>query len=272
MPELPEVETIVRDLVVLKGQRFENITIYDDRVLVDRKQFARDLTNKTVKSVSRRGKAIVIELKESGFLIVHLKMTGQMILAHTDLRQSLKGNDTKVVFKLSNGKYLNYNDQRTFGKLAWVNSIEDFPFLKKLGPEPLSEEFSISLLSEKLKGKKAPIKTVLLNQECIAGIGNIYASEILFDARIRPEKSAGDLALNTIKRLHQSTQDILNKAINARGTSMRNYLDSKGEKGKFNALIQVYGRDNEPCFQCRSPIVKVVQAGRSTFYCEKCQK
>ena len=180
--------------------------------------------------------------------------------------------ETKIIFRLSNGQYLNYNDQRLFGWFFLVKDLDQVPYLNTIGPEPLEGDFSPEWLKESLKKRTSPIKPLLMNQHFVAGIGNIYASEILFKAHIHPKKRANRLTKKQIDLLHQCTIDVLNESIEARGTSMRNYRDSKGEKGSFMNRIKVYGKTNEPCPACKSKIKRIVQAQRSTFYCSQCQK
>lgn len=284
MPELPEVETIVRDLrKKICGQSFCKINIHDGRVIRDRRErsersersqrsqaseseFCRKLKGQQIIQISRRGKAIIIEFKKN-FLIVQLMMTGQLIYSATETI----GRDTKVTFQLSNGASLHYNDYRTFGRLQVVRSLDEIPYFKALGPEPLEKDFTIPWLKQELKRRKMPIKPLLLNHTFVAGIGNIYASEILFASGIDPRRSAVSLREKEVSLLHEATRAVLQEAIRFRGTSMNTYRDAKGEKGKFMNRIKVYGRENEQCDSCRSAVIKEVQSGRSTFYCPQCQ-
>ncbi|HLF18980.1 MAG TPA: bifunctional DNA-formamidopyrimidine glycosylase/DNA-(apurinic or apyrimidinic site) lyase [Candidatus Omnitrophota bacterium] len=269
MPELPEVETIRLDLQkVLPGLRITDISVYDQRILKtnDQPTFIKEIKDKTIQSVSRRGKMIVMPFKEGGYLLVHLKMTGQLIYG-----QRLKLKETKLVFGLSDGNHLNYNDQRLFGRLSFVQQLNDDAFLREIGPEPLEASFNEDWIKGQLKRRRIPIKTFLLNQNFIAGIGNIYASEILFDARINPTKAARRLTREEIASLRHSTVHVLKKAIKYRGTSMRNYRDSNGEKGRFINRIKVYNKEHESCPICHSEIKRIVQNGRSTFFCQRCQ-
>jgi formamidopyrimidine-DNA glycosylase len=272
MPELPEVETIVRDLrKKVCGLTIEKIKIHDGRVVrqASHAEFSRKLKGRTVQSISRRGKAIIVDLGAAeSFLIVQLMMTGQLIVSDN----SAPLRDTKVTFHLSNAMSLHYNDYRTFGRLQVVDSLDEIPYFKALGPEPLEKLFTVSWLAQELKKKKTPIKPLLLNHQFVAGIGNIYASEILFLSGIDPRRSAATLKKNEITQLHQSTKKILQDAIRSRGTSMNTYRDAQGEKGNFINRIKVYGRENEPCLSCHSVLVREFQAGRSTFYCPQCQK
>lgn len=273
MPELPEVETIRKDLAkAIVGLTIQRIDIYDDRVIKGSRTdgFVKGLKNARISQISRRGKAIIIECDQQGFLIVQPKMTGQLIIGR-HLRREDHLKDTKVVFHLSNGRYLNYNDQRLFGWLHFVKTLEQVDFLNRLGPEPLSKTFNAKLMFERLKGRSAPIKTLLMNQYYIAGIGNIYASEICFSAKVSPLKRADLLTSKEVQKLYRSTVDILTEAIKFRGSSMRNYRDASGEKGTYNQRVQVYARDEQPCYLCQQLIKRIVQAGRSTFYCEGCQ-
>lgn len=272
MPELPEVETIVRDLrKKVSGLTIDKVNIHDGRVVrqASHSEFIRKLSGRTFAQISRRGKAIIIDLgPKQGFLIVQLMMTGQLIVSDDRVPQR----DTKVTFQLSNGTIVHYNDYRTFGRLQVVASLDEIPYFKALGPEPLEKYFTVPWLTQELKKKKVPIKPLLLNHSFIAGIGNIYASEILFASRIDPRRPALSLQKKEITLLHQVTRKILQEAICFRGTSMNTYRDTTGEKGKFKNRIKVYGREKEQCLTCASAVIKEFQAGRSTFYCPRCQK
>lgn len=272
MPELPEVETIVRGLQKkVSGTTITSIKIHDGRVVrqATYAAFSRKLTGRSIKQVSRRGKAIIIDLGPGqGFLVVQLMMTGQMIVSSDSAPQR----DTKVTFQLSNKTSLHYNDYRTFGRLQVVASLDEIPYFKALGPEPLEKYFTVPWLTQELKKKKTPIKPLLLNHQFVAGIGNIYASEILFASGIDPRRPAATLQKEEIVLLHQETKKILRQAIRSRGTSMNTYRDTEGEKGNFINRIKVYGREKEQCLSCSSALVREFQAGRSTFYCPRCQK
>ncbi len=274
MPELPEVETIKRDLEKkILGLTIEKIFVYDGRVIPHKsdKSFITGLEGKTIAQIVRRAKALIIHFVQGDYLVVHLKMTGQLIYGN-NLKKNENLKETKVVFRLSNGQHLNYNDQRLFGRLMWVKNLDEVSYLTLVGPEPLNGTFTTSWLTQHLKPRAVPIKVLLMDQHFVAGIGNIYASEILFDARIHPEKLAKRLTGKEVVCLHSSTQNVLKEAIKCRGTSMRNYRDASGEKGEFKNRIKVYGRENELCGVCQQSIKKIVQAGRSTFFCKECQK
>jgi formamidopyrimidine-DNA glycosylase len=271
MPELPEVETIKKDLEkVIIGLTIKEIQIYDKRI-IGSPRFSNLILKKKIEAISRRGKVIIIQLSGGLYWIIHLKMTGQLIYGE-NLREKENLKETKLVLKLSNGKHLNYNDQRLFGRHWIVRDPKEIDLIKNLGPEPLNGSFTVSWLKDNLKSRGSPIKIVLMDQHFVAGIGNIYASEILFKAGIDPQKRANRIKAQYVPQLYQATRDILNEAITYRGSSMRNYRDSQGQKGKFMDRIKVYAKENEPCPACKSPIKKIVQGQRSTFYCKQCQR
>lgn len=272
MPELPEVETIKRDLEKkILGQKIVRVFVYDRRVIRNSppRSFIKNLTGKTFREVSRRGKAIVFPLKDSGFLVVQLMMTGQLIHSEKNPRPS---NATKITFQLSNHSYLNYNDHRLFGRLQFCRTLEEIKFFKDLGLEPLSSTLSVRWLADQLISRSTPIKNFLMNQKFVAGIGNIYASEILFAAGIHPRRAAKTLSKKETHSLHEKIKEILTEAIRFRGTSMRDYRDAGGRKGNYINRIKVYGRENHPCLSCQTIVERFVQAGRSTFFCPRCQK
>jgi len=270
MPELPEVETIKRDLAIIKGQKIVDVIVYDERVIkdIEKDDFRSKIRNSTISNIARRGKSLIFTLSNKGYMVVLLKMTGQLILG----RNAKELKDTKASFKLSNGLFLNYNDQRVFGWLKYAENLDDVQYLKTIGPEPLDGSLPLNWYIDGMRKRKAPIKTLLMNQSFVAGIGNIYASEILFSAGIKPTKSSGKLSKREIKSLYSSVRQVLNEAIEYRGTSMRNYRDLSGKEGRFKNRIKVYGREHQECVICRSWIQRIVQSGRSTFFCSRCQK
>lgn len=274
MPELPEVETIKRDLIPrLKNLSIVHTKIFDNRVIKDlnQKTFESRVTGCTISDLKRQGKALIFYFDSNQFMVVQLKMTGQLIYSKA-FDSAARSRDTKVVFTLSNGDFLLYNDQRTFGWLILTESLQKISFLSTLGVEPLEKTFTATRLKAKFLNRKAPVKSALLNQHLVAGIGNIYASEILFDAGISPVRQAGQMNQEEIVLLVKMTKKVLNKAIRLRGSSMRNYRDAEGNEGLFKKHIKVYARENQPCVKCGELIVRIVQSGRSTFYCEHCQK
>ncbi len=268
MPELPEVETLKRDLQKkIIHKRIVRITVTDHRVIrrPRPRQFIRRLAGKTFSNITRRGKAIVLTFTDPGYLVIQLMMTGQLIYGKALTK-------AKVQFHLSDSRCLNYNDQRLFGRLHFVRDLNEIKYLQSLGPDPLMGGLRVDDLKKALAARRAPIKSLLMNQNFMAGIGNIYASEILFGSRIHPQRPANTLAAQEIKVLSQTTASTLKEALRFRGTSLNTYRDLNGQKGKFLNRLKVYGREGEGCFQCQTPIARIVQAGRSTFFCRRCQR
>ena len=273
MPELPEVETIKRDLEKkILNQNIVRVFIHDGRVIRNssHRSFIKNLTGKTFAEISRRGKALIFKFRGSGYLVVQLMMTGQLI--YSTKTPSNKNSPLKVSFHLSNNSYLNYNDQRLFGRLYFVQNLNEVKFFQAIGPDPLTADFDIHWLKEALARRKMPIKPLLMNQNFLAGIGNIYASEILFAAGIHPQRAAKTLNQKETHSLHAKIKEILNEAIRLRGTSMNNYRDASGQKGNYMNRIKVYGREGDPCLVCQSLVERFAQGGRSTFFCRRCQK
>jgi len=270
MPELPEVETIARDLRgKIFRQKIEDIGVYDARVIRQPvKEFTRALKGRRFTQIARRGKALVIKLDNRHYFIIQLMMTGQLIDSPRPRQDKL----TRISLHLSGGRYLHYNDQRLFGRLQVVDDLKQVPYFQKLGPEPLGGQFSVPWLAQNLQKRKISIKTLLMDHTFVAGIGNIYASEILFQSRINPRRPACRLKEEEIKKLHAATRKVLAEAIRWRGTSLNNYRDTYGEKGGFMDRIKVYGRESEKCSRCKTPLSKILQHSRSTFYCPTCQR
>lgn len=263
MPELPEVETIRQDLLKLVlHKKILSVKVRDKRILKGFNPY--QLIGKKIIDLKRRGKAIIIVFRPRGYLVIQLKMTGQLIYGK-------ENKDSKLAFRLSKGEYLNYNDHRLFGKLSFISELKESNFLKGLGPEPLGVQFTTDWLVRQLGKRRTSIKALLLNQNFIAGIGNIYASEILFHAGIKPQRPAYSLEKQEIQTLRQKIIEVLNEAIKLRGTSMNTYLDASGQKGGFISRLKVYHRENESCFACQRPITRLVQNGRSSFFCRRCQ-
>jgi formamidopyrimidine-DNA glycosylase len=270
MPELPEVETIVRDLrSALAGQtvcRAEFLNTYikesGDKPAISA------LTQKKLITIERRGKNILFRFESDLSMVVHLKMTGRLLFTKLPSREE-KHLHFQIEFDKSN---LYFYDVRKFGRIGIYDpaGLEAHSRLSKLGPEPFdlkSTEF-IKLFESRNK----PIKIALMDQEIIAGIGNIYADESLFNAKIRPDIKASKIKPAQLKILYKSIIKVLNKAIANRGSSVDDYLDGFGNSGKFQNLLKVYGRTGEKCKKCKSTIKRIVLGGRSTHYCPRCQK
>ncbi|MDP2653618.1 MAG: bifunctional DNA-formamidopyrimidine glycosylase/DNA-(apurinic or apyrimidinic site) lyase [Candidatus Omnitrophota bacterium] len=271
MPELPEIETIANDLRdKIVGDTIRDVEILDKRVIcgMSVRCFGRDLAGRRITAVFRLGKAVVLGLGGGArYLVVQPMMTGQLIVKPAKKITSA----TRLIFKLSNRGYLHYNDVRLFGRLQIVRKPEDVPYLRRLGPDPLSKDFSKDGLAQALEARALPIKSWLMNSRAVAGIGNIYASEILFRCGIHPRRQARLLTPKEIKRLHSSVITVLKEAIRWRGVSMRDYRDADGNKGSYMSRIRVYGRAGAPCPRCRGRIERIILSGRSTFFCGVCQ-
>jgi len=293
MPELPEVETVRRDLEkYLVGACFQSIKIINFKNVAPRAAFlAKTLKDKKILALRRRGKLLIVDLSlPNKHLLFHLKMTGQLIyrqdsktlagghsLSEDYLTAAIGGKlpnkYTRAVFSLDKNRYLYFNDLRKFGYIKLVDDNELADILhNNYGPEPMDKEFTFDYLQELFKKRSAPIKAVILNQKLIAGLGNIYADEALFAAKIRPDRPANSLKKSEVLSLQKACVSIINRAIKARGTTFRNYVDAKGQKGSFTDYLQVYQRQDQPCFVCNSMIKKIKVVGRGTHYCPKCQK
>jgi formamidopyrimidine-DNA glycosylase len=272
MPELPEVETIRRDLAkTITGLRVERVFLHDARVVrMPAEEFVQRLKGRMVRSVQRRGKALLFDLNGL-WLVIQPMMTGQVIYVHPG-KKITAAKATKAVFELSKGGTLLYNDQRLFGRLMVVRTLEDIGYLKAIGPEPLEPGFTLEVLASQLLRRNVAIKTLLLDHKVVAGVGNIYASEILFRAGLSPRRKAKNLKRREIVRLHQAIGEVLNDAVRMRGTSLRNYRDGRGMPGRYLRVVRVYGRDGQPCLACGATVKRIVQAQRSTYFCSQCQK
>lgn len=274
MPELPEVETVRSTLdAALSGRRIAGITIHQPSVIKKpgSEEFAAQIVGQSILTVRRRGKYLLIELNSGDRLVVHLRMTGQLVYSAADAPM-LK--HTHLFFQLDNGHQLRYTDQRRFGCL-WLVRAEDcstIAGLAALGPEPLGESFTREKLAALLHKKKTKIKAFLLDQHMIAGIGNIYADEILFAAGIHPQRLAGSLSDGETSRLHGAIQEVLSLAVAQRGTSFSDYVDGRGEKGSHQDYLKVYHLTGQSCQRCGISLCQVKVAGRSSHFCPGCQK
>ncbi|RKY39822.1 MAG: formamidopyrimidine-DNA glycosylase [Candidatus Omnitrophota bacterium] len=267
MPELPEVETIRRDLEkVVVGKRIKEARIGSAKVIKepDVKDFVQKIANRQIKEVFRRGKVLIFGLSTQ-YLVIHLRMTGQIIYGERE-------EESRISFLLSDGRYLNFLDQRLMGEVRLVDNWQEICFIRQMGPEPLEEEFTLKRFEEMIKGKKSKIKPLLMDQSFIAGIGNLYAVEILFRAGINPLRPANDLSLAEIKRLFSAIKEVLREGIEYRGSSVDTYRDAYGRKGGFEQRLCVYAREGQPCVKCAKPIKRVNLAGRGTYFCPLCQK
>jgi len=285
MPELPEVETIRRDLQKkILNKKIVHLEILLKRTIKnDSKKFSQEILGDKFVDIDRIGKLLIFRLaKSKKLLLIHLKMTGQLIYClrnqiigggHSDKSeiQCLPNRHTRVSFEFSDKGKLYFNDLRTFGYLKLVDDNELEIVKEKFGIEPMDKGFNFDFLKGVLKNRKTNIKAILLNQNLISGIGNIYADEILFASRILPTRLANSLNDAEIKLIAKNSKIILEKAILNRGTTFNNYVDADGQKGNFSKLLKVYGRAGLKCKRCDGVVKKMKVAGRGTHYCEKCQ-
>jgi len=273
MPELPEVETVRARLEpLLRGRRFERVDIRDPRVTrpLEPQEVAAELEGETVQTVERRGKYLVVRFETGRVLLIHLRMTGT--LRHA--RDGAPEHDPhlRVVVTLDDGSDVIYRDVRRFGTWLLLEPGEDADYLdRRLGEEPLTRAFTSSSLAARLHSRRAPVKAALLDQRAAAGMGNIYADEALWRARIHPLRAAGDLDGDEVRRLHRSVRDALKAGIARQGTTLRDYRTPDGEPGRMQTALRVYGRDGEPCYRCGAQIGKTRAGGRGTWYCPSCQ-
>jgi len=266
MPELPEVETIKNDLQkVITGKKIIKVDIINPRVIREPAplEFKKSLEGQTIRNILRRAKLLIFELSNDLYLTVHLKMTGQLVYPGGSKR-------SRVVFHLSGGQILDFNDDRLFGELRLVSDWKKLKFVQGLGPEPF--DLTLADFKDMLSKKKTKIKPLLMDQSFISGIGNLYAAEILFRAKIHPQRPAQSLTGGQKEALYKEIKSVLKNAIKHGGSSVDDYVRLSGKPGDYLRFHQVYGRGGKPCFVCRSPIQKITQGGRGTYFCGKCQK
>lgn len=271
MPELPEVETIVRGLrKTVVGKKIKSIkVIFPGIVKQDTKKFRKNVEKAKIIRVRRRGKYILIDLFNCTTILIHLGMTGNFLLVKSS--NPLNKHDHLVIRFNKNSKELRYNDQRKFGKIKSfpTSKEEKVSELKKLGPESLN--ISSSDFVDLFKKRKGRIKSALLNQQILAGLGNIYADESLFEAKFHPSQKIDKLTFPQLRKLHQAIQIILRKAIKAGGSSIENYYSVNGEIGSFQLQHKVYGREGLSCKKCGAKIKRIKISQRSSYFCPKCQ-
>lgn len=237
----------------------------------DWEQFVHRATGRRITNISRRGKYAIFSLNSGGILIVHRGMTGSLLLRRPD--EPMEGH-VRVRFLLDNGEELRFNDSRKFGKILLMDAEgaeRPFPW-SRMGPEPLDEGFSRDALREALAGRTALIKPLLLNQQIVAGLGNIYVDEALFRAAIHPQRRANTLSDDEMDRLHEAIRAVLHAAVTGRGTTFNSYTDIEGREGQYQEALQVFHRTGEPCPRCGTPIERLVVGGRGTHICPNCQK
>lgn len=277
MPELPEVESLRQILArSLIGRRVSRVRIAEARL---RRAIAPDLAAQVLDAeivrLSRRAKYLLIELQHDRVIMVHLGMSGS--LTHRYAPEDFDGFNPRhdhVTFELDDGSSLIYNDPRRFGLMKLITSAEltTLPELAAVGPEPFGADFNADYLWKVSRGRTGAIKNLLMDQKIVAGVGNIYASEILFRAGVRPTRRAGKVTRAELERIAAITPQILREAIGSGGTTFRSYRDSRGQPGRFAQRLRVYDRAGKPCLVCATPIRSVTVGQRSSFFCQKCQK
>ncbi len=270
MPELPEVETVRRGLENLIGKKIIEIFRSEKKLRFDSDLNLTNLNSAKIDDISRRARYLIIHLNNKNSLIIHLGMSGKI----TVKSQFQKLKHDHFACKFDDEKWLILNDARRFGfvDLVPTKNLKTHKMLMQLGPEPLSNEFNWEYLTKKLADKTTNIKTTMMENKIVVGVGNIYINESLFDSGISPARSANSLKENEIKKLTSSIKKIINNAIELGGSSISDYVTASGELGNFQNNFKVYGRAKEKCLLCKKLIQKIVQSGRSSFFCQNCQK
>jgi formamidopyrimidine-DNA glycosylase len=273
MPELPEVETVRASLEPrLVGRRFEDVEILDSRLTrpLDSAEVAAELVGERVSAVDRRGKYLIVRFESGLVLLIHLRMTGNLVHSRNGARAE---SHVRAVVRLDDGSDVTYRDVRRFGTWLVLAADEADAYLAaRLGLEPLERGFSARDLGERLAGRRAPVKAALLDQRTLAGVGNIYADEALWRAQIDPRRPAGALDAREIGKLHRSIRRALEAGIARQGATLRDYRTPDGAAGGMQHEFKVYGRGGEPCSRCGTPIEKTRIAGRGTWFCPGCQR
>ena len=267
MPELPEVETIKNELSPwVVGQSFTQVAILDSKLVYDdpAQEFSRGLIGQTIESLERRGKYLIFRLSSNRSLIMHLRMTGSLLL-----NPQVMDRYARAVFHLSNGHRFVFSDRRRLGKVWLVNDADTA--VCKLGPEPLDEDFTADILGQRLKRHHIPVKAALLDQCIVAGIGNMYADEALFAARINPLRKADNLSPTEVRTLHNCIRRVLEAAIGNKGASVDTYVRPEGELGTAHFQFKVAHKRGETCPVCGCSIERVVVQNRGCYFCPSCQ-
>ena len=283
MPELPEVETVRRGLIpAMEGQTIACAAINrPDLRWPFPPDMAARLTGKTVTALRRRSKYILADLTSGETLIIHLGMSGRMLISGDPLGQFHHDHPAPekhdhVVLDMANGARITFNDARRFGAmdLADTNSLDQHRLIRDIGPEPLGNDFNETHLIAKFAGRNTPVKTALLDQKLVAGLGNIYVCEVLHRAGLDPRRTAARTAKPRVAALVPIIRDVLNEAIAAGGSSLQDHRQTNGELGYFQHAFKAYGREGQPCTTsgCTGTIGRITQSGRSTFFCAKCQR
>jgi len=273
MPELPEAETIVRGLrpaVVGRTIRATQV-LHSDVLREARARFTRRVRGRRIVEVGRRGKNVLLQLDGGRLVAVNLGMTGRLLPTAGRVSETAPAAHPAVRFRLDDGEALVFDDTRRFGTVECLDQDEWHRRSRRMGPEPLEATFTGSLLHVRLRASRTPVRSWLLDQRKIAGIGNIYANEALFVAGIHPQRRARSVSRSEARALHRGIRQVLRSAIESGGTTLRDYRTASGEEGRYARRLRVYGRDGESCSRCRNEIHRVVFGGRSAFYCPECQ-
>ncbi|WP_066639697.1 bifunctional DNA-formamidopyrimidine glycosylase/DNA-(apurinic or apyrimidinic site) lyase [Desulfolucanica intricata] len=274
MPELPEVETIKRTLETkITGQSFNDVKIFLPKIIRTPgvEEFKKQIIGKKIKALSRRGKYLMINLSGDMVLVFHLRMTGRLIYCQAD---ETPARHTHLVLQLDSENQLRFIDMRQFGRLWLVhqNELNTISGLKDLGLEPFDDAFTREFIKKELRRKRTRIKSLLLDQSFIAGLGNIYVDEALHRARIHPERLANTLNAREASNLYSAIREVIKEGIENRGTTFRDYVDGDGRTGEYQELLRVYNREGQPCLKCKKIIKRKKIAGRSSYFCPNCQK
>ena len=272
MPEMPEVETVRRTLLpLIKGKTIKEVTVWYPKIITgDAKEFARQLTGKKIENIDRYAKYLLIRLSNNLTIVSHLRMEGKYRLVKINTKKD-KHDHVQIVFK--DNSALRYNDVRKFGRMQLIKTgtEREKTGIGKLGVEPNSTAFTVSYLQNGLARKKKNIKNTLLDQSIVAGLGNIYVDEVLWETKIHPLSQANAIPAEKIAQLHDNINSLIELAIAERGTTVHTYLDANGKTGGFQRMLQVYGHKGEPCVRCGTPLEKIKVNGRGTTFCPKCQ-
>ena len=272
MPEMPEVETVRRTLLpLIKGKTIKEVTVWYPKIITgDAKEFARQLTGKKIENIDRYAKYLLIRLSDNLTIVSHLRMEGKYRLVKINTKKD-KHDHVQIVFK--DNSALRYNDVRKFGRMQLIKTgtEREKTGIGKLGAEPNSAAFTVSYLQNGLARKKKNIKNTLLDQSIVAGLGNIYVDEVLWETKIHPLSQANTIPAEKIVQLHDNINSLIELAIAERGTTIHTYLDANGKTGGFQKMLQVYGHKGEPCVRCGTPLEKIKVNGRGTTFCPKCQ-
>ena len=272
MPEMPEVETVRRTLLpLIKGKTIKEVTVWYPKIITgDAKEFARQLTGKKIENIDRYAKYLLIRLSDNLTIVSHLRMEGKYRLVKINTKKD-KHDHVQIVFK--DNSALRYNDVRKFGRMQLIKTgtEKQKTGIGKLGAEPNSAAFTVSYLQKGLARKKKNIKNTLLDQSVVAGLGNIYVDEVLWETKIHPLSMANSIPDTKVAELHDNINSLIELAIAERGTTVHTYLDANGKTGGFQKMLQVYGHKGEPCMRCGTPLEKIKVNGRGTTFCPKCQ-